>query len=306
MQARLLNAWLRRVEKPRMARAKGPEDLRRSLEQQARLLFHAPRGTQMQWQVLETGAGRIEALDVVPRHLRSDGVVLYIHGGAFVFGSPRTHAALAAALAKRLGARVILPLYRLGPEAPFPAAPQDIRMAWDGLLAQGIAADQIVVGGDSAGGALALGLLAELIADNAACPLGTFCLSPLTDMTYSGDSFTTNAASEAILAAHRADELRTYYLGSALPDQPKASPLFADFNGAPSVWLTVGDTEILRDDSRRMAKRLEEQGVHVTFEERHDLPHVWPLFHNILPEARETLDQIAGWIKLQPGWPTEN
>lgn len=289
-----------------MARASGPGALRRALDWNARLFFHAPRGTQMQWQVLEAGPHRVEALEVVPRNLHSDGVVLYIHGGGFVFGNPNTHAAMAAALAKRLGARVVLPRYRLAPEAPFPAAPIDIQTAWDGLLAQGITADRIIVGGDSAGGALALGLLAAVCAKGAALPAGTFGFSSLTDLSYSGDSFHTNADREAVLAASRADDLREMYLGQGDATRRDVSPLFADFQGASPVWLTVGDTEILRDDSRRMVSRLEEQGVHVTFKERHDLPHVWPIFHNILPEARETLDQVADWIRLQPGWPDES
>ena len=303
MRARLINTWLRRVEKPRLARAARPEDLREGLERQARLFFRAPRGSQMQWQVLEAGQRRLDALEIVPRDLRSDGVVLYIHGGAFVFGSPHTHAAMAAALGARLGARVVLPKYRLAPEVPFPAAPADVRTAWDALLAQGVPADQIIIGGDSAGGALALGLLAGICAEGGARPAGVFCLSPLTDLTYSGESFHQNAEREALLAASRAFELSEMYLGALAADRPDVSPLFAEFAGACPVWLTVGDTEILRDDSRRMVRRLEEQGVPVTFEERHDLPHVWPLLHNILPEGRETLDQVAAWIRRQPGWP---
>ena len=306
LRARALNIWLRTVEKPRRARAAGPEALRKMLDQQSRVLFRMPRGMQKRWLTLEEASGRIEALEIVPQNQRSTGVVLYIHGGAFVFGSPGTHAAMAAALAKRLGARVIMPKYRLAPENPYPAAKEDIRAAWDALLAQGIGADQIVVGGDSAGGALALGLLADLTAAKATLPAATFGFSPLTDLSYSGDSFKTNARSEAILSVARAEELRQMYIGAQPAACPEISPLFADFTGATPVWLTVGDTEILCDDSRRMAQRLTAQGVEVTFDERQDLPHVWPLFHNSLPEARETLDQLAGWIRRQPGWPAES
>lgn len=306
LRARFLNTYLRAVEKPRLKRTADPRDLRPALERQARLFFHAPRGTQMQWRVLEAGQRRVDALEIVPHRLRSDGVVLYIHGGAFVFGSPRTHAAMAAALAARIGARVILPRYRLAPEAPFPAAPTDVRAAWDALGAQGIAAEKIIVGGDSAGGALALGLLSALCAEDVARPAGTFGFSPLTDLTYSGDSFLANAEREAVLAADRAEELREMYLTDAAADRAEVSPLFADFAGATPVWLTVGDTEILCDDSRRMAKRLRAQGVETTLEERQDLPHVWPIFHNVLPEGRESLDQVARWIMQRPGWRGEN
>ena len=306
LAARLLNAYLRRFEKPKLQRAPGPDVLRVALERQARWLFHAPRGTQMQWHVLGAGQRRVDALEVVPPRLTTDRVVLYIHGGAFVFGSPTTHAAMAGALAARLGARVILPRYRLAPEHPFPAGPDDVRVAWDALIGQGVPAAHIVVGGDSAGGALAFGLLAALIAADAPRPIGVFGLSPLTDLTYSGPSFQANATREALLAADRAVDLREMYLQGAEARDPQVSPLFADFSGAPAAWLCVGDTEILRDDSRRMTAHLQAQGVAVTFQEEHDLPHVWPIFHNTLPEARQTLDALAGWIRQQPGWQGES
>ncbi len=86
------------------------------------------------------------------------------------------------------------------------------------------------------------------------------------------------------------------YLGGHSADDPRISPLQADYAGAPPVWICVGDTEILHDDACRLQQRLKDQGVAVTFDEKHDLPHVWPLFHAYLPEARQTLDDLAGWI----------
>ena len=302
----LLNTYLRWVEKPRLARAKDHHHMRRNLEIQARYLFHAPRGTQQQWHVLESAGRRVDALEIVPPELNTDAVIFYIHGGGFVFGSPRTHAAMLGQLAQRTGARAILPKYRLAPEAPYPAAVTDVRIAWEGLVASGVAPSRIVVGGDSAGGALALGLLADLVRSGAAQPAAVFCFSPLTDMTHSGDSFQTNAKVEAILPARRADDMLQTYLAGHAADDPQVSPLFADFQGAVPIWITVGDTEILRDDSRRMVARLTADGVDVTFAEIHDLPHVWPLFHNVLPEARMTLRDVATWIRQQLGLPDEN
>lgn len=302
----LINTYLRRIEKPRMRRATGPEPLRRSLELQAKWMFYPPRGTQQQWQVLDADGRRVEALEAVPRTLKTPGVLLYIHGGGFVFGSPRTHVAMAAHLGQRLGARVVLPRYRLAPENVFPAAPQDVRTAWDSLIASGIRPEHIVVGGDSAGGALALGLLAALCAENAPMPGGVFCFSPLTDLTYSSESFRTNRQREVFLVAERAHELGQMYLAGQVADDPAVSPLFANFRGACPVWLTVGDTEILLDDSRRMAKVLASFGADVTLEERHDLPHVWPILHNLLPEGRQTLESVAAWIRRLPGWPSES
>lgn len=289
-----------------MARAVEPDKLRRRLEVQARLLFHAPRRTQMQWHVLEASQRRIDALEVVPENLTGDGVILYIHGGGFVFGSPKTHAAMVAQIAARLKVRAVLPRYRLAPEAPYPAAPQDVRTAWDALCASGVPAERVILGGDSAGGTLVLGLLAELCAEGAKMPAAVFCLSPLTDMTCSGESFEKNARREAVLPPHRAAEMAGHYLGTHKRNDWRVSPLRASFDGAAPIWLTVGDTEILYDDTRRLAAKLTEQGVDVVVREEHDLPHVWPLFHNILPEARQSLDDLAAWIRQQPGWQDES
>ncbi|MBB4175225.1 alpha/beta hydrolase [Sulfitobacter noctilucicola] len=251
----------------------------------------------MQWQVLEAGQQRVDALEIVPVDFRDDAVLLYIHGGGFVFGSPKTHAAMVATLGRSLGLRAVLPRYRLAPETPFPGAFDDVRAAWDGLLQSGVSPSRIVIGGDSAGGALVLSLLAQLLADKAALPAGVFCFSPLTDLSYSGESFTKNAAIDAVLPAERAHAMAELYMSGHSAADPKASPIEGRFEGAPPVWITAGDTEILCDDSRRMVQLLKNAGVKTTFVEERDLPHVWPIFHNILPEARQTLDSLAVWIR---------
>lgn len=302
----ILNRYLRWIEKPRMRRTTDPAKLRRALEFQAKWMFFFPRGTQQRWLALEAGQRRIDALEVVPDNLGHDGVLFYIHGGAFVFGSPRTHAAMLAHLARRLGVRAVLPKYRLAPEAPFPAAAEDVRAAWDGLLASGVDPKKVVIGGDSAGGTLALGLVSALCSEGKTSPVGVFCLSPLTDMTYSGDSFRTNRDKDVFLVAERADDLTEMYLGGQPATDPRVSPLRASFDGVPPVWMTVGDTEILYDDARRMAAHLRASAVDVTLIEKHDLPHVWPIMQGLLPEGRQTLDEIAQWVRQLPGWPVEN
>lgn len=306
LRARLLNQWLRRVEKPAMARAADPQIMRTRFERSARLLFHAPRGTQMQWSPLVYDQRQVRSLEVVSPAAPGPGAVLYLHGGGFVFGSPRTYAALGGQIAARTGLPVHLPDYRLAPEHPFPAATRDARTAWDALVASGVRPERIIVGGDSAGGALALGLLAGLLAEGAARPAGVFCFSPLTDMTFSGPSFRRNARAEVLLAAERAEEMAEMYLAGHPRNDPLVSPLFADFAGAPPLWLSVGDTEILHDDSRRLVERCRGAGVNVSVEARHDLPHVWPMFHNMLPEAHETLDNLGAWIRQRLVLPDES
>ena len=147
------------------------------------------------------------------------GVLLYFHGGGYVFGSPKTHRAMLARLAGLTGMRACLPTYGLAPERPFPAAIEDARTAYTGLLASGVSADQIVIGGDSAGGGLVLALLGDICARGLAKPAAVFAFSPLTDLTFSGDSFRTNANSDVVLPASRAQEMVGMYLQGADPDR---------------------------------------------------------------------------------------
>ncbi|WP_323803264.1 alpha/beta hydrolase [Sulfitobacter litoralis] len=299
----LLNGYLRLVEKRKLARTRDVHKIRRDFARTARLLFRAPRGTQLTRSRL-TGAG--EVLRVAPAQTRSDLVIFYIHGGGFVFGSPDTHSAMLGALAQRLGATAVLPYYRLAPEAPFPAAIEDVAAAYQAVLDSGVAAHNIILGGDSAGGALAFNLLSRLCAEADPLPRALFVFSPLTDFLHEGASFRENAAREAVLPAAQAGLMAEMYLAGASPSDPAVSPLRADYHGAPPVWITVGSTEILRDDARRMSTYLQDQNVNVTLVEEHDLPHVWPIFHNFLPEARTTLDALTQWIKQVPSTADES
>ena len=295
LRSRILNRYLRLTEKPFLTRAGNPVALRRSLEIKSRIFFHAPMGTARAWRDL-AGA---PALHITPRDVQGGRTLFYIHGGAHVFGSPSTHAAMLSALAKPAKARAVLPRYPLAPEHPFPAAPNHCLAAYRALLASGVDPAEVIVGGDSAGGNLALGLLADLRAAGDPLPAGVFAVSPLLDLTFSGGSIETNAAQEVVLPAMRLDEAARTYLNGHAADDPRASPLFADFSGAPPIWLAVGDTEILLDDTLRLADRLKAQQVEVDLTVARDLPHVWTLFYNLIPEANATLDQLAGWIKAQ-------
>ncbi|MDZ7710682.1 MAG: alpha/beta hydrolase [Roseovarius sp.] len=289
---RLLNPWLRLAEKRALARETDPVAIRRSFETKARLFFHAPRGT---------GFARERIADVPVQWAVARGVarkdaplLLYFHGGGYVFGSSDTHRAMLGRLSMEAGLPACLPDYRLAPEHPFPAAMEDALAVWRAVAAR---PGGVILGGDSAGGGLALALLGEILRQGLPPPKGLFAFSPLTDFTFSGESLRENAGADVVLPASRAKEIARLYLRDAAVEDPRASPLVADFTGAPPVWLTAGDTEILLDDTRRMAARLRAQGVAVTDEIVHDLPHVWPIFHNILPEARASLRDLGGWIR---------
>lgn len=287
-QGAVFNRVLRLTEKPYLARVSDPEHMRARFYRRARLFFPVPRPvpvTQVAgglWVGGAPGAGP---------------VILYFHGGAFVFGAPETHKGLVARLSQLAGMPVVLPRYRLAPEHPFPAAIEDARAAYEALLARGVAAERIVLGGDSAGGGLALALLGDLCARGVPRPAASFAFSPVTDLTFSGDSLQVNARRDVMLPVARTRDLVGTYLQGADPRDPLASPLFAEFGGAGPVWLTVGATEILLDDTRRMAERLRAQGVPVEEVIAGDLPHVWPFSWRWLPEAEMSLRDLAGWIR---------
>lgn len=296
-QSRALNVYLKLTERRHIAHARDPGHLRRSFERKARLFFHAPRGTRFEPLTIDG----IDVLRIAPQRARPDRIILYFHGGGYVFGSPNTHRAMVARLAQAAQAEALMPRYPLAPEHKFPAAPNAARRVWD-AVASHHASERIAIGGDSAGGGLALALLGWLCADGASKPAAAFALSPLTDLTFSGKSFAENEAVDAVLPASRAREMAQMVLDGAGPDNPRASPLFAEFPGGPPVWICAGDTEILLDDARRMAMRLDQMGVPVTLEIAHDLPHVWPIFHNVLPEAARTLEALADWLNHR--WPS--
>ena len=299
----LLDLGLRLTEKRALARETDPARLRARLERRVRHLFAAPRGV-----ALDPGQlGRVPCLWLTPEGVAPDApVLMWFHGGGYVFGSPRTHAHMVARLAQMAGLRACLPAYRLAPEHPFPAAPDDAFAAWEALIASERTPAHVLLGGDSAGGGLALSLLGRLCQAGGVLPAGLVAISPLTDLSFAGESWTRNARSEAMLPAARARDLEEMYLAGAAPTDPRASPLFADFPGAPPVWLTASDSEILLDDTRRIADALTAQGVAVRCEITHRLPHVWPFFWRYLPEGQASLRAAARWIRDLPPPPADS
>jgi epsilon-lactone hydrolase len=289
-QADAIARFMRAVVRPMMARTKNPQPARARFHRWAALWFRKPPLTLVQ----EGKAGPVAGVWISNRP-RGEGVVLYFHGGAYMIGAPETHAAMLAELARLSGARVFAARYRLAPEHPFPAAFEDALAAFDGLVALGHAPETIVLGGDSAGGGLALALLAHLCGSGRR-PAGLLAFSPWTDLTFTGASLVTNARRDQMLPAHRLTETRAYILGGARPgtaDDPRLSPLYASFPNPPPVMIHSAESEILRDDSMRMRSRLPGAEIRLAG----DLPHVWPILHNYLPEARATLAESADFIR---------
>lgn len=281
----ILNVVLRRLIRPFVGRTGRPEDVRRHLALSTGIFLHGPRVPQHVTEI--AGVRCRKFLPSTP----GDGTILYFHGGAYVAGSPETHGAMLSLMAVETGLRIIAPDYRLAPEHPFPAAFKDAV-----AVAETLDLSRTVIGGDSAGGGLALALLSHVTAQGTP-PAGTFAFSPWTDLAATGASLSENAGLDVILPSVRLEELVDMVLQGAEPDDPRISLLYADFRGAPQVLLTVALTEILRDDTLRLAARLEQQGAAVTLETLPHAPHVWQMLVGMIPEARASLVDNAAFVR---------
>ncbi len=233
---------------------------------------------------------------------RSRRVIFYLHGGSFAFRFPHAHAAFAARLCQRLGARALIPDYRLAPEHPFPAAPDDCLAAYRWALANGCDARGVVFLGDSAGGNLALVTLHRTRRASEPVPACAVLLSPAVDCTLESRSIVDNAGLDPMLSLADLLVLRQRYLPSAEQYRdPDASPLFADFAGFPPLFLQAGSSEILRDEAVRTARRAHAAGVDVELELWPETPHNFQMVA-FLPEAALAMDQIVRFVAARTGW----
>jgi acetyl esterase/lipase len=219
-------------------------------------------------------------------------LVLYLHGGGYIVGGLPSHAPFCARLGHALGARVLFADYRLAPEHRFPAAFEDGLAAW--AEAARLATGRLLIAGDSAGGGLALAIAQAAIAQGMRAPDRLILLSPWVDMTLSGKSLSLNAATDAMLSMKILTRMRDYYLHGAEPGDRRDSPLFDPNTRLPPVLLIYSDSEVLRDDATRLAKKLRAGGTSVTTHAVRGVPHVFPLLTTV-PAAGAALKQIRAF-----------
>ena len=236
---------------------------------------------------------------LTPPGVRTDAVVLYLHGGGYVIGSPRSHRHLAAAIARSAGTRALLLDYRLAPEHPFPAALEDSVAAYQWLLGQGIAPERVVVAGDSAGGGLTVATLLALRDRGLPRPAGGVCISPWVDLTNSAASYVTRAAADPIVTRDAIEGLTQAYIGAGDRKAPLVSPLYADLAGLPPLLVHVGSDEVLLDDALGLAERARKAGVDVTVEEWPAMIHVWHWFQPMLEEAERATQAIGAFVRAR-------
>ena len=241
----------------------------------------------------------INAEWIEPAAAREGAFVLYLHGGGYVIGSPRSHRHLAAAIAGAAGASALLLDYRLAPEHPFPAAVEDATAAYRWLLDQAIAPERIVIAGDSAGGGLTVATLLALREARVPLPAGGVCISPWVDLTCSGASYATKADADPIVRRTGVEEMAQAYLGATSPRTPLASPLFANLRGLPPLLIHVGSDEVLLDDAVQLAERARAAGVDVTLDIYERMIHVWHWFLPMLDEAQTAVEAIGRFVRAR-------
>lgn len=282
---RLLNHFMRLVVKRRLTKMSEPIEAQEDFDRMGRRVMRAPP-----FLTVRRGGGGLAWVHAGAPDRKQ--VILYLHGGGYIAGSVTSHGPMVARLSQLSGMEVAMVDYRLAPTHPFPAAFEDAVAGWDHLRALGYAPADIILAGDSAGGGLALALLAYVL-ERGERPRGVVAFSPWTDLACTGESLKTNAATEAMLPVARIGELVDYCLQGADPHDPRISPLYADFKCSPPVLLFGSETEILRDDVARMAARLKEAGAQVQEIWEEDAPHVWAMFAGYIPEARSALEAAA-------------
>lgn len=263
-----------------------------------------PRG--LEWERLSAGSVPVEWIGEpgAPR----DRVLLYLHGGGMILGLYNRYRQGVGYFTRPFGVRALLPDYRLAPEHPFPAGPDDCITAYRWLLEQGYAPQNIVIGGDSAGGQFTLATLMALRDAGDPLPAAAFCICPASDATLSGETHRTNARRDALLSPKFIRLAVNAYVGSADPKHPLISPLFGDPRGLPPLLIHAGEYELLLSDATRFADRAREAGVDVRLSVYPRMWHVWHAWAAIMPEARQAVDEIGAFIRQHIGMenPVEN
>jgi len=230
----------------------------------------------------------------------SDGsrVLLFLHGGGYCSGSIKSHRRMASEAGRAARVRTLAIGYRLAPEHPFPAALDDAVAAWHFLRHQGIAAEHIALGGDSAGGGLSLAVVSRLHEAREDLPGCLWLVSPWTDLTMSGSTLVIKDAEDPIIHKGYLCELAEAYLGGATDHKdPRVSPLFAELSGMPPMLIQVGSAETLLDDAIRLAKAAGEADVPVRLEIWSHMIHAWHLWNARLEPARQALSSAGRFMR---------
>jgi epsilon-lactone hydrolase len=247
--------------------------------------------------ITEMELGGVLALEVCAPEASADAALLFFHGGVFAMGSARSSANLAGQLSKQAGAKVFSVEYRLAPENPYPAAPDDALRSYRALLENGIGQERVALFGESAGGALALGTLIAARDAGLPQPAAGVLYSPWVDLTLAGASMETKASVDYLLARDALQGAVYGYAGGADPSSAKLSPLFDDLRGIAPLQIQCGSYEVLLDDATRLAAAAAAADVEVELDVSPAMPHVFQASAPELVEANAALERTGAFLR---------
>jgi len=242
-------------------------------------------------------AGGVPAEWTATPDAAQDRAILYLHGGGYVIGSLDSHRHVAAEAGRAAGMRTLAIDYRLAPEFPFPAAVDDTVAAYRFLLNKGIAAGNVAIAGDSAGGGLVVGAMLAIRAAGLALPGAGWCISPWVDMEALGKSFVDRAHTDPTVQKAGIQEMAGMYLGTANPRSPFAAPVYGDLRGLPPLLIQVGAAETLLDDALLLAREAGKADVMVDLQIWPEMIHVWHLFHPMLAAGRRAIASGGSFVR---------
>ncbi|MCU4581114.1 alpha/beta hydrolase [Acinetobacter gyllenbergii] len=240
---------------------------------------------------------RIVFAEVATPENEAQGVLLHCHGGAFFAGSSRTHRALSTEFAARGKLIVYMLDYRRAPEHPYPAALNDVKSVYQHLLNDGWKPEQIILGGDSSGCALALALAVELRSAGDALPAGMVMISPYVDISLSSASVYNNAKRDPMIKSYALKRGGDGYRGQLRSNDPRISPIFADLADLPPMLVQAGSEEILVDDAIHLAERAQQSGVQVHLHIYENMWHNFQMFNRFIHKSEQALDEIGSFMQ---------
>ncbi|MBD3197514.1 MAG: alpha/beta hydrolase fold domain-containing protein [Candidatus Lokiarchaeota archaeon] len=228
----------------------------------------------------------------------NDQIIYYLHGGGYMEGSIRTHQDLAMRIGKASRAKVLLIDYSLAPEKPYPAALNDSVEGYKWLIKdQKISPSKIIIAGDSAGGGLTLATLMKLRDLAITLPAAGICLSPWTDLLMTGNSIGTKSQVDISLKVWDLYFMASLYMQKNDPKDPYISPLYGDFQGLPPLYIQVGNSEIILNDSTRVAERAKEANVEVILDIWDNMIHVFQAFADWASEGKEAINKLGEFAR---------
>jgi acetyl esterase/lipase len=270
-----------------------------------------PRGKKFHCEFIGTDAGGVSAEWVLAPGVDHSRRVLYIHGGAFIAGSPNSHRTVTSRVSEVADAAVLAIDYRLMPENRRIEGIEDCGTAYRWMLDNGpggaSGVSRVFMGGDSAGGNLSLVMAARIRDEGLRAPDAIFALSPLADSTYSSPSIRTNLLTDVMLGPMFGALLKIprfllswiFLLENRIrPSNPLVSPVFGDLSGLPPVLIQVSEAEMLLDDARRYVNKARAAGSPAQLQSWPGLLHVWQIFHPEVPEARDALNRVGGFLQM--------